>query len=133
MGNAVSVLKTVDSNIIPERRSYPRYSVEYVSEVYLCRDILFTTIVDISQGGAGIRLPKGFKIGSLFDLRINYKLCESMLAKFERINIRIKAELIWIKKMDSIYRGGLKIIDIDFKDLSKLKKYLYDLEPSFEK
>ena len=129
----MNVVKIVDSKAILDRRAYPRYPVEYVSEVYLGRDILFTTIIDISQEGAGIRLPKEFKTGSLFDIRLNYKLCESMLDKFERINICIKAELIWIKGIDTIYRGGLKIIDVDSKDFSKLKKYLYDLEHSCKK
>ena len=44
--------------------------------------------------------------------------------QFERIDIRLTAEIIWIKKMAGFYRAGLRIIDIDSKDLLKLKNYL---------
>jgi len=120
--------KIVDSNEFVERRVYPRFPVEYVSEVYLGSDILFTTVIDISKGGVGLRLPKGFDVGALFDLRINYKLCDNLMAKFERIDIRIMTELVWIKKIDSAYRGGLKILNIEPKGLVKLEKCLRDLE-----
>jgi hypothetical protein len=114
---------------IRERRMYPRCRVDFVSEVYDGSEILFTTVVNLSEVGVGILLPKEFEEGSLFDLRIDYRLCESMLTKFERLNILIKAKLIWLKNIDGEFRGGLEIVTIESADLEKLRMHIRDVHP----
>ncbi|MBN1520906.1 MAG: PilZ domain-containing protein, partial [Candidatus Aureabacteria bacterium] len=122
------MIKIVDNRSVSDRRKYPRFNVAYVSEVFEKCRLVFTTIINVSKGGAGIYLPKDFSRGSRIDLNISYELCEKPLDQFERINIPVKAEIIWTKKEGSLFRGGLKILYIDKKDLEKLQERLSTLQ-----
>jgi len=111
-----------------ERRKHQRYTVEYISEVYQGDEFLFLTVLDISEGGAGIMLPSKFNTGNMMQLRINYRLCDHINSSFERIDISLKAEVIWVKTHGSVYRAGLKISDIEENDLTRLKNNINKLK-----
>ena len=117
-----------DKIVYFERRKHPRMLVDYVSEVFEECRLLFISVINLSEGGAGIFLPKRFSVGTKIDVKIDYALCESLYDTFERINIPFKAEIIWIKKHGSFYRGGLKIVYIANKDLIRLQSRLKGLQ-----
>ena len=117
-----------DGRNIMERRIKSRFSVEYITEVYKSNEILFSTVIDISESGLGILLPGKFDMGEILDLRVNYKLREKLSSESERIDICLKAEIVWIQRVDRRYRAGLSIVDISSGDLKRFKENINKLE-----
>jgi len=115
-----------------DRRLYPRFKVDYLTEVYMGSEILFATAVDISENGISIVLPGKFSVNEILNLRIKCNLYDGTEEDFERINLCITAWIIWIKNEGKIYRAGLKIKDIDDLDLSRLKKNIEMLQKRAE-
>ncbi|MCK5707495.1 MAG: PilZ domain-containing protein [Candidatus Aureabacteria bacterium] len=113
---------SVDGVNMVDRRIKPRTAVTYMAEAYMGSEILFATTVDVSTDGFGITFRDEFSVGEILDLRINYRLCDGLDSDFERLNICLKAEIVWIEKNEKTYRGGIKIIEIDQNDFDILKK-----------
>ena len=117
-----------DDNFV-ERRRFPRYAVHYLAKVYLKDEMLFGTVINISEGGVGIMLPNIIPAGTVLTLGIRSILPEE--AKEEAIKeINLKARIIWIKEeiIDGMYRGGLEIIDISEEDLEILIAHIQYLD-----
>ena len=114
--------KIVDGSNLVDRRAHPRFKVNYLTEVYMGSEILFATVIDISEGGVGIMLPAKFYTGEVLNLRIKCSLFNYIAnIEVEEVNICLTAEVIWINKNENMYRAGLKIVDIDNLDLDRLK------------
>ena len=120
-------LKTIDKNYTTNRRKHPRFSIDFISEIYEVSRIQFITTMNISENGAGIVLPKLYDIGSKLDMVLDYKLCHNSFEKFERLNLSLKAEIVWIKKKNESYYAGLKIIYLDKHGQKKFHSYLQSL------
>ena len=111
-----------------EKRFYPRFTVHYLADVYMGDEILFATVMDISENGIGISLPRKFFLGEILNLRINCNLINDARGELTKVNIYMRAEVIWIDKKDDFYRSGLKISDIAYDDLVKLRDHICYLE-----
>jgi hypothetical protein len=111
-----------------DRRACPRLKVSFLAEVYMGTEILFATAVDISEDGIGIMLPGKFNIGERMNLRISSSLYRGPNTGIEKINICLKAEVIWINKSAGMYRAGLSITDIQPADMARLKENIRQLQ-----
>ena len=106
------------------KRIHQRYNVHYLADVYLGAEILFATVVDISETGADIILPRKFYMNEILNLRISCNLINKERSELEKVNIYLRAEIVWIKEIESMYKAGLKIIDIAYEDTVKLRDHL---------
>ena len=91
-------------------------------------EILFATVVDISERGIGIMLPGQFYLGEVVNLRIKSSLYDEVNTTEEEVNICLTAEIMWIKKGSRMYKAGLKVTNIDPSDLLKLKRNIRALQ-----
>ena len=128
-------MKEIEKLDFIERRLHSRYSVHYLTDVYLGHEILFATVIDIAKDGVGIILPKGFYEHKVLSLRINCIAMGSdeIYDEFEKIYVHFKAEIMWIKPQEGMYRAGLKIINMDFNDATRLKRLIKRLEGKMKK
>ena len=94
---------------IEEKRIFPRFKVHYLADVYMGDEILFATVIDISQNGIGIVLPKKFFIKEILNIRINCNLINKEKSELQKVNIYLRAQIIWIKKEDSLYLSLIHI------------------------
>ncbi|MCK5708556.1 MAG: PilZ domain-containing protein [Candidatus Aureabacteria bacterium] len=113
-----------------EKRLNPRFTVHYLTDVYLGEEILFATVVDISESGVGITLPGKFYLDEILNLRINCSLIDHEKGELKKVNIYLRASIIWIEKKEKMYHAGLKIIDIAYEDLIRLRDHIDYLEKS---
>ena len=118
MGNTNQVVTLV------EKRHYLRFYVHYLADVYLNDEIIYATVIDISEGGVGIILPEKLNIGEVISLKITWRLNDD-----EKANISFKAKVIWIDgaNVKKMYTGGLEIIDISDEDLEILREHIQEL------
>ncbi len=107
-----------------DRRLHPRYSVHYLCDVYLGSEVLFATVLDISEKGVGIILPKEFFENEMLNLKINCRLIDNENNRLEKVNIYLRASVVWIKKDGDLYKAGLKICDISYEDMAKLRDHI---------
>ena len=124
----MQIVMLPDGRNIMERRLKSRFNVEYITEVYKRNEILFSTVIDISENGLGILLPGEFDMGEILDLRVNYKLREKLSSESERIDICMKAKIVWVHRIDRRYRAGLSIVDISSDDLKRFRENIKNLE-----
>jgi len=110
------------------KRVHQRYNVHYLADVYLGNEILFATVVDMSETGADIVLPRKFYLNEILNLRINCNLIHKEKSELEKVNIYLRAEIVRIKEVEGMYKAGLKIIDIAYEDTVKLRDHLRYLE-----
>ena len=111
-------------SVFCERRLYPRYTVHYLCDVYLGDEVLFATVLDISENGIGITLPKEFYEGEVLNLKINCKLINKQEKTLQKINIYLRAKIVWIKEEGKMFKAGLHITDISYDDLNKLREHI---------
>ena len=119
-----------ENNFI-ERRRHPRYEVRYIVKVWLDERILCGTVINISEGGAGILLPIVLPIGRIINLEI-----EGMPGGEAIEKIKLKAKIVWMHNeefLPGMYRGGLEITDIDDRDLDILRSHIKKLKEQQEK
>ena len=112
----------VDEQSLIDRRGYPRFRVNYLTEVYMGSEILFATVVDLSERGLGIMLPGRFYLGEAISLRVKSSLYDDVNTTEEEVNISMAARIIWIRKEGHMYKAGLAITCIDSADLLKMKR-----------
>ena len=118
-----------DNNI--ERRRFPRYAVHYIAKVFLDDQMLCGTIINISEGGVGILLPKRLSINSVLDLKIR-----NILSEDESGSIDLKARIVWMNEeeiIDGMYRAGLEIVDSLEEDLEILVEHIQYLDEQSER
>ena len=118
---------TDEYNLV-DRRIHHRFRVSYLTEVYMGAEILFASVVDISEKGIGIMLPGQFYIGEVMNLRVKSSLYDDNNIEEQEVNIGMTAEVVWINKQDKMYKAGLKITSIDTADLLKLKRNIRSLQ-----
>ena len=114
-----------DDNFV-ERRRFPRYDVRYIAKVFLNDKMLCGTIINISEGGVGILLPKRLSINSVLGLKIR-----NILSEDESKTIDLKARIVWMNEKEIIngmYKAGLEIADISEEDLAILVEHIQYLE-----
>ena len=124
MGNTNQVVTLV------EKRRYLRFYVYYLADVYLNDEIIYATVIDISEGGIGIILPQPLNIGEIINLKILWKLNND-----EKADVQFKAKVIWIDgaNIRNMYAGGLEIIDISNENLDVLRRHIKELADQAEK
>ena len=124
MGNTNQVVTLV------EKRRHLRFYVHYLADVYLNDEIIYATVIDISEDGVGIILPDELNLGEVISIKITWRLNDD-----EKANIQFKAKLIWIDEpnIKKTYTGGLEIINISNEDLDKLRKHIQVLADRAEK
>ena len=111
-----------------EKRIHQRYNVHYLADVYLGDEILFATVVDMSETGIDIVLPRKFYMNEILNLRISCSLIHKEKSEMEKVNIYLRAEIVWIKEMEKMCKAGLRIIDIAYEDTVKLRDHLRYLD-----
>ena len=111
-----------------EKRSYQRYNVHYLADVYLGDEILFATVVDMSETGVDIVLPRKFYMNEILNLRISCSLIHKEKSELEKVNIYLRAEIVRIEEIEKMCKAGLKIIDIAYEDTVKLRDHLRYLD-----
>lgn len=113
-----------NNNTIKDRRLHQRYQVQYLAYTFHNNEQLGVSVIDISERGAGVLLPRKFLPDE--ELKIRVRCGPS----FDKINeIELKARVVWSddKATDNMYRTGLKISDISNDDFDKLKKNIMEL------
>ena len=88
--------------------------------LYLCG-----TVIDISEGGVGILLPKILKVGEILSLNIK------SILETDPFAIKFKAKLKWMNDKESfegMFRGGLEIDEISKGNLDKLREHIQYLD-----
>ncbi|MCK5706554.1 MAG: response regulator [Candidatus Aureabacteria bacterium] len=109
-----------------DRREHPRYNVQYLACATLHGKKLGSTIIDISESGAGILLPKEVHKGEQIDITVR---CGPSKEHIREINLKTK--VVWIDENenddDDMCRAGLQIIDVAPKDLEILKKNIQEI------
>jgi hypothetical protein len=127
INNITEKNQSAPSNFI-DRREHNRYSVHYLTDVYMGNEILFATVIDISESGIGIVLPGQFYKNEVLSLRISCRLLSHDKDSPESLDIRLRATVIWIKKEDNMYKAGLQIKDMAYRDLMSLKQQIQNLQ-----
>ena len=117
---------TDEYNLV-DRRVFQRFRVSYLAEVYMGHEILFASVVDVSEKGVGIMLPGQFYAGEKLSLHIKSSLYDDNNIEEQEINICMTAEVVWVEKQGKLYKAGLKITQIDTADLLKLKRNIRSL------
>lgn len=114
-----------------EKRRYCRFNVHYLTDVYFHDEILYATVIDISEGGIGIIFPQKLNIGEKINLKIKHKLDDNNV----REDIQFTAQVMWIEKSNikEMYAGGLEIVEISAENLELLRKQIRVLYERDEK
>ena len=112
-----------------ERRLFPRYAVRYLAKVYLNEEMLCGTVINISEGGVGILLPKIIPVGDVLTLGIR-NIIQKEEGEEEDKEMKFKAKIAWLSEesTDGMYRGGLEITDISEEILEKLIDHIQYLD-----
>ncbi|MCK5706453.1 MAG: PilZ domain-containing protein [Candidatus Aureabacteria bacterium] len=113
-----------------ERRQFPRHAVRYIAKVFIDEEMLCGTIIDVSEGGLGILLPKVLPIG--FELKLEIR---NILSEESSEGLTFKAKIAWMNETESMkgmYRGGLEISEISEKSLDALKDHIQNLADQTE-
>ena len=109
-----------------DRRRYPRFKVHYLADIYSGNEILYATVIDISEKGVGIMLPQKYYVDEDLDLRIRCKIEDD---DEKKTDIKLKSKVIWIgeKNEKGMYVGGLEILEISEEDLEILRENIKEL------
>ena len=107
-----------------EKRKHPRFEVQYLARISLEDKDLITTVIDISESGAGLMLPKGVPVGEELFIKVK---CGPSRDKIR--DIGLKAKIIWLneKSEEDFCKTGLQIMDISQEDLKILKRNIQEL------
>lgn len=119
-----------DDNV-KERRRFPRYAVHYIAKVFLNDKMLCGTIINISERGIGILLPKRLSLNSVLGLKIR-----NILSEDESKGIDLKARIVWMNEkeiIDGMYRAGLEIVGSSEEDLEILVEHIQYLDGQTER
>ena len=121
--------KTIEDFQSAEKRITTRFKVHYLTDIYLNDEIIYSTVIDISETGIGIVIPHRLYIDEELKLRINCNLSSEPENCIKKINIFLKARVLWVKEIDdkNMYRTGLEIIDISEDSLQKLQRHIQSL------
>ena len=121
--------KTIEDFQSAERRIATRLSVHYLTDIYLHDEIIYSTVIDISESGIGIVIPHKLHIDEELKLRLNCNLINEAHNDVEKINIFLKARVIWIQEIaeKNMYRTGLEINEISKDAFEKLQKHIQSL------
>ncbi|MCK5706228.1 MAG: PilZ domain-containing protein [Candidatus Aureabacteria bacterium] len=114
---------------IIDRRHSPRFRVDYLANISSSFENIFATVIDISENGIGIILPKEFYVGDQINVSISSDLYQEKKPDLIKFNINMETEIVWIKKDDdkNMFRAGLKIISMEKEDLKKLRDHVNNL------
>jgi len=110
-----------------ERRRHPRYNIDLPIEYYHIESSFGRSgrASNVSEGGLLVYLPEKVEIGQLLQLKLFFP------SGSELNTIVLEAEVVWIdihlEKDWGDYRSGLRFIEIDSDDLTKLKNFLRTL------
>jgi len=107
-----------------EKRKHPRFEVQYLAGVTLENKELITTVIDVSENGAGVMLPKGIPVGEELFIKVK---CGPSSNKIK--DIGLKAKIIWLSEEieENLCKAGLEITDIPQEDFKVLKKNIQEL------
>ena len=121
--------KTIEDFQSAEKRITARFIVHYLTDIYLHDEIIYSTVIDISETGIGIVIPHRLYPSEELKLRINCNLTYTPEDRVKKINIFLKARVMWVKEIDdkNMYRTGLEIIDIAEDSLQKLQRHIQSL------
>ena len=129
MDNKESTAKSRYGIINFERRQYPRYSIDLPMK-YTRADASTGHIGrtgNISEGGLLVSLPEKVEVGERLEVQLFFaSLSETMQS------INLLAEVVWTDfepgEMTTSHRSGLRLIDVDPADMTKLREFLKSLE-----
>ena len=129
MDNKESTAKSHYGIVNFERRQYPRYSIDLPMK-YTRADASTGHIGrtgNISEGGLLVSLPEKVEVGERLEVQLFFaSLSETMQS------INLLAEVVWTDfepgEMTTSHRSGLKFIDVDPADMTKLREFLKSLE-----
>jgi hypothetical protein len=107
-----------DKQCKKEKREHPRESLYYLAR-YRKESGGGSVIssVNISVGGALLRLREKLEPGEIVELCINF------LDHSGRI-VCVKAEVIWLRKIKSLYETGVKFISISHEDKLMIEEFI---------
>lgn len=107
-----------------ERRQNPRYQVQYLANVFYHDEDLGSAVIDLSESGAGIVLPREIPEGEELSLKIRVGPSRQQIKSIE-----LHARIVWIKHDDpeDIFRAGLQIVNISKDHLAILKASINEL------
>ena len=120
--------RTIEDFQISERRILSRLKVHYLTDIYLHDEIIYSTALDISEGGIGMVIPHRLRLDETLNLRLNCNL-NSDAEKIKKVNIFLKARVIWVSghQEKNMYRTGLEITHINKDDFTKLRNHIRHL------
>jgi c-di-GMP-binding flagellar brake protein YcgR len=110
-----------------ERRKYPRFSIDLPIEYHRAQSNLAHTgrALNASEGGLLVYLPEKMDIGQQLSLKLFFHSGSGMNT------IAMTGEVMWIDlHLDTNwgdYRTGLRLVDISYEDLKRLKDFLLSL------
>ncbi len=129
MDNKESTVKPRYGTVNFERRQYPRYSIDLPMK-YTRADASTDHVGrtgNISEGGLLVSLPEKVAVGERLEVQLFFApLSETMKS------INLLAEVVWTDiepgEMVASHRSGLRFIDVDPADMTKLREVLKSLE-----
>lgn len=106
---------------IYERRSQKRFSVKYLAHVYLDEKILCSTVINITDKGIGILIPKDVPPDETLQIRM-----ECRKGKETKTEVYLEATVVWTKedKRSGMFRAGLEISYISEENLNRLREHI---------
>lgn len=109
---------------IVEKRRYLRFLVRYTANIYMNEEVIPATVLDISEGGAGIIIAKKLLFHDELFIKIKFRLEEA-----HRSHVQFKARVIWTEPahINEMYIGGLEITEITHTDLKIFQQLLEEL------
>jgi len=95
------------------RRRYPRYETEFEARIYAADLNLSVTVVDISDGGAGVISEKPIEIGT-----------KALVSLFPIIKDPVKETVVWSSNIENdknyIYRIGVETENLALERMKAL-------------
>jgi hypothetical protein len=112
-----------------DKRFSSRLNVHYLTDIYLHDEIIYSTVVDISESGIGMVVPHRLYLGEELRLKMNCSLTDQAEENTEKIDIPLVARVIWNREEPGtkLYRVGLEIEQIARDAMDRLQEHINSL------
>jgi len=104
-----------------DKRQCPRYAAHYLADIVKGKEVVFATVIDVSESGVAIILKERMDVDTKFNVKVR-----CWLENEEETDIEFKARVVWVGKCNEkgISAGGLEILEISEENLRALKKHI---------
>lgn len=118
--------KTIEDFQSTEKRISSRLKVHYLTDITLQNEIIYSTVIDISESGIGIMTPHKLYLDEVLSLRINCNMADNDRVHPGKKDIDLTAKVIWVSDVQekNMYRTGLEIMDISKDSLKMLQEHM---------